>query len=57
MVMQGELKLEINISLKQCFARSKGELIFEGGVISSEYGMGNSGWKAKVIGLLKLPDL
>ena len=36
---QGGLKLEINIPLQHISAKSKGGLIIEGGVISSEYGM------------------
>ena len=36
---QGGLKLEINIPLQHILAKSKGGLIIEGGVISSEYGM------------------
>ena len=35
----GELKLEINIPPQQIFAKRKGGLIIEGGVISSEYGI------------------
>ena len=35
---QGGLKLEINIPLQHISAKSKGGLIIEGGVISSEYG-------------------
>ena len=34
-------KLEINIPPQQIFASSKGGLIIEGGVISSEYGTWN----------------
>ena len=34
---QGGLKLEINIPLQHILAKSKGGLIIEGGVISSEY--------------------
>ena len=36
---QGGLKSEINIPPQQILAKSKGGLIIEGGVISSEYGM------------------
>ena len=35
---QGGLKLEINIPEQHILAKSKGGLIIEGGVISSEYG-------------------
>ena len=35
---QGGLKLEINIPPQHILAKSKGGLIFEGGVSSSEYG-------------------
>ena len=35
---QGGLKLEINIPLQHILAKSKGGLIIEGGVSSSEYG-------------------
>ena len=35
---QGGHKLEMNIPQQQIFANSKGELIIEGGVISSQYG-------------------
>ena len=35
---QGGLKLEINIPPQHISAKSKGGLIIEGGVISSEYG-------------------
>ena len=36
---QGGLKLEINIPLQHILAKSKGGLIIEGSVSSSEYGM------------------
>ena len=36
---QGGLKLEINIPPQHISAKSKGGLIIEGGVSSSEYGM------------------
>ena len=36
---QGGLKSEINIPPQQILAKSKGGLIIEGGVISSEYGI------------------
>ena len=36
---QGGLKLEINIPPQHILAKSKGELIIEGGVSSSEYGI------------------
>ena len=36
---QGGLKLEINIPPQHISAKSKGGLIIEGGVISSEYGI------------------
>ena len=36
---QGGLKLEINIPPQHILARSKGGLIIEGGVSSSEYGI------------------
>ena len=58
---QGGLKLEINIPPQHILAKSKGGLIIEGGVSSSEYGI--IGWNLKTIyGLLhgatvtKLPD-
>ena len=35
---QGGLKLEINIPRQKILAESKGGLIIEGGLISSEYG-------------------
>ena len=35
--MVGGLKLEVNIPTQQIFAKSKGRLIFEGGIITSEY--------------------
>ena len=35
---QGGLKLEINIPPQHILAKSKGGLIIEGGVMSSEYG-------------------
>ena len=35
---QGGHKLEINISPQQIYANSKGGLMIEGGVMSSEYG-------------------
>ena len=35
---QGGLKLEINIPLQHILAKSKGGLIIEGGISSSEYG-------------------
>ena len=35
---QGEFKLEINIPLQHILAKSKGGIIIEGGVSSSEYG-------------------
>ena len=35
---EGGRKLEINISLQQIYANSKGGLINKGGVMSSEYG-------------------
>jgi len=38
---QGGLKLEIIIPPQHILAKSKGGLIIEGGVISSEYGTGN----------------
>ena len=38
-MVKGGLKLEINIPPQHILAKSKGGLIIEGGVISSEYGM------------------
>ena len=37
---EGGHKLEINIPLQQIRAKRKGGLIIEGGVMSSEYGIG-----------------
>ena len=41
---QGGLKLEINIPPQHILAKSKGGLIIEGGVMSSEYGILFGGW-------------
>ena len=41
---RGGNKLEINIPLQQIFANSKGGLIIEGGIMSSEYGKFKSGF-------------
>ena len=38
-MVMGGLKLEINIPPQYILAKSKGGLIIEGGVISSEYGI------------------
>ena len=38
-MVKGGLKLEINIPPQHILAKSKGGLIIEGGVRSSEYGM------------------
>ena len=38
---RGGRKLEINIPPQQIYANSKGGLIIEGGVMSSEYGTAN----------------
>ena len=45
---QGGLKLEINIPPQHISAKSKGGLIIEGGIISSEYGNSRAQWKNRV---------
>ena len=49
---RGGHKLEINIPLQQNFANSKGGLIIEGGVMSSEYGMSACNFKLQLQGVL-----
>ena len=51
---QGGLKLEINIPPQHILAKSKGGLIIEGGVSSSEYGIILSGDVAMFPGLLPI---
>ena len=48
----GGLKLEINIPPRHISAKSKGGLIIEGGVSSSEYGMLNNTGKSVSLHML-----